>query len=69
MQNSYQQAHNLANAFVVQQSKVRPGPVLLLDDTTDSGWTFTIVAALLREAGSGPVFPVALSITAKTGTG
>jgi hypothetical protein len=32
-----------------------------LDDMVDSRWTFTIVAAVLREAGSGPVFPLALA--------
>jgi ATP-dependent DNA helicase RecQ len=35
--------------------------VLLLDDIVDSRWTFTVVAALLRQAGSGPVFPLALA--------
>jgi ATP-dependent DNA helicase RecQ len=37
------------------------GPVLLLDDVIDSGWTLTVGAALLRQAGAGPVFPVALA--------
>jgi ATP-dependent DNA helicase RecQ len=40
--------------------------VLLVDDVADSGWTMTIVAALLRQAGSGPVWPVALA-AASTG--
>ncbi|BEP16360.1 DEAD/DEAH box helicase [Acidothermaceae bacterium B102] len=35
-------------------------PVLLVDDLVDTGWTFTVVAALLRERGSGPVLPLAL---------
>jgi ATP-dependent DNA helicase RecQ len=39
---------------------VPDGPVLLLDDETRSGFTFTVAAALLREAGSGPVYPLAL---------
>jgi hypothetical protein len=26
-----------------------------------SAWTLTVVAALLREAGSGPVWPIALA--------
>jgi ATP-dependent DNA helicase RecQ len=37
-----------------------PGPVLLLDDSLRSGFTLTVAAALLREAGSGPVYPLAL---------
>ncbi|MCS6842595.1 MAG: RecQ family ATP-dependent DNA helicase [Roseiflexus sp.] len=62
MQNSFQQAHNIAGAFVVDRWGGINGPVLLVDDMVDSGWTFTVVAALLREAGSGPVFPLALAL-------
>ncbi len=61
MQNSAQQARNLAGAFVVDPWPRMAGPVLLVDDMVDSQWTFTIIAALLRAAGSGPVFPVALA--------
>ena len=64
MQNSYQQAHNLARAFTVRPWSGFGGPVLLLDDMVDSRWTFTVIAALLRSAGSGPVFPLALSSSA-----
>ena len=39
---------------------VPDAPVLLLDDSTRSGFTMTVAAALLREAGSGPVYPLAL---------
>jgi ATP-dependent DNA helicase RecQ len=39
------------------------GPVLLIDDVVDSGWTMTVIAALLRRAGSGAVWPVALATT------
>ncbi|WP_375484191.1 RecQ family ATP-dependent DNA helicase [uncultured Jatrophihabitans sp.] len=39
---------------------VPTGPVLLLDDTTRSGFTLTVAATLLREAGSGPVYPLVL---------
>jgi ATP-dependent DNA helicase RecQ len=35
----------------------------VVDDVIDSGWTVTVLAALLRRAGSGPVFPVALAST------
>ena len=37
---------------------------LLVDDVVDSRWTITVIAALLRQAGSGPVYPVALASTA-----
>jgi ATP-dependent DNA helicase RecQ len=59
--NSFQQAQNLLGAFVVDQGTVGPEPVLLIDDMVDSKWTFTVAAALLRRAGSGPVHPFALA--------
>jgi ATP-dependent DNA helicase RecQ len=62
MNNSYQQAHNLENAFTIDKGLVVDGPVLLVDDMVDSGWTFTVIAALLRQAGSGPVFSLALTL-------
>jgi len=37
-------------------------PVLLVDDYTDTGWTFTVVARLLRAAGAGAVYPFALGV-------
>jgi len=61
MQNSAQQARNLAGAFAVDPWPRVIEPVLLVDDMVDSRWTFTLIAALLRAAGSGPVFPVALA--------
>jgi ATP-dependent DNA helicase RecQ len=66
MQNSFQQAHNLDSAFTVKPDGDFAKPVLLVDDMMDSGWTFAVCAALLRQAGSGPVFPVALAQTSKT---
>jgi ATP-dependent DNA helicase RecQ len=68
MQNSFQQARNLESTFQISSWEGIRGGVLLLDDMVDSGWTFTIVAALLRRAGSGPVFPLALAVTSKTGS-
>ncbi|MFC3999127.1 RecQ family ATP-dependent DNA helicase [Nocardiopsis sediminis] len=37
------------------------GPVLLVDDHTDSGWTLTVAARLLREAGASGVLPLVLA--------
>ena len=34
------------------------GPVLLVDDTYRSGWTMTVAAALLRQAGVDAVLPL-----------
>lgn len=45
-------------------SSVRPdGPVLLVDDVTDSGWTLTVAAMLLRRAGATAVLPLTLATT------
>ncbi|HEY3714425.1 MAG TPA: RecQ family ATP-dependent DNA helicase [Jatrophihabitantaceae bacterium] len=38
--------------------------VLLVDDTTDTGWTLTVVARLLRRAGAESVYPFVLGIAA-----
>ncbi|HEX2154488.1 MAG TPA: RecQ family ATP-dependent DNA helicase [Acidimicrobiia bacterium] len=63
MQNSCQQARNVVGAFDV--IAVREGAVLLVDDTVDSRWSFTVLGGQLRAAGSGPVYPVALADTAQ----
>jgi ATP-dependent DNA helicase RecQ len=39
------------------------GPVLLVDDRVDTGWTITIAAKLLREAGAPAVLPLVLAVT------
>lgn len=62
MSNSYQQAHNLDGAFIIDHWNGIKGNVFLVDDMVDSRWTFTVIAALLRNAGSGLVFPVALAL-------
>ena len=64
-QNRFHQCQNLDGAFQIDGS-VPEGAVLLVDDIVDSGWTMTVIAALLRQAGSGPVWPVALA-TASAG--
>ncbi len=60
MQNSVTQLRNLLGAFAVN-GETPPGPVLLVDDLVDSGWTLTVLAVLLRQHGSGPVYPLALA--------
>lgn len=39
-----------------------PGPVLLVDDLVDSGWTVTVAARLLRQAGAPAVLPLVLAL-------
>ncbi|GAB3708076.1 RecQ family ATP-dependent DNA helicase [Nocardiopsis oceani] len=38
-----------------------PGPILLVDDLVDSGWSLTVGAALLRRAGAPEVLPLTLA--------
>jgi ATP-dependent DNA helicase RecQ len=62
MQNAPHQCRNLDGAFAIERAGADlSGSVLLVDDVTDSRWTLTVVAALLRREGSGPVFPLALA--------
>ncbi len=67
MNNSFQQASNLDGAFTVDGDAVHEGPVFLVDDMVDSRWTFTVIAALLREAGCPAVFPLALAVNSPSG--
>ena len=65
-QNSFHQCRNLDGVFDISDEIPRT-PVLLVDDIIDSGWTITVLAALLRQKGSGPVYPVALASTTPGG--
>ncbi|MGW5198584.1 RecQ family ATP-dependent DNA helicase [Streptomyces spiralis] len=67
--NSAQRLRALSGAFTVPQDLAdalagSPGPVLLVDDYTDSGWTLAVTARLLRRAGSEGVLPLVLAATA-----
>ena len=61
-QNRFHQCRNLDGVFRIK-IPVSDGSVLLVDDIVDSGWTLTVLAALLQQAGSGKVYPVALAST------
>jgi ATP-dependent DNA helicase RecQ len=39
-----------------------PGPVLLVDDFTETGWTLAVSARLLRRAGTHAVLPLVLAV-------
>jgi len=62
MRNSSQQVQNLDGVFEIISWEGMNGSVFLIDDMVDSRWTFTVVAALLRQSGSGKVFPLALAL-------
>jgi ATP-dependent DNA helicase RecQ len=62
MQNSAQQLGNAHLKLDIDGSVVFPGPVLLVDDIVDSGWTLAVAGWLLRTHGSGAVHPFALAV-------
>jgi len=62
-ENRFHQCKNLDGAFELIDN-IHDTPVILVDDIIDSGWTLTILSALLLQKGSGPVYPVVLSSTA-----
>ncbi|GAB4183317.1 MAG: RecQ family ATP-dependent DNA helicase [Calditrichia bacterium] len=64
MHNRYHQIKNLDGVFTVDGLYLDE-PVFLIDDIIDSGHTFMLLAALLKQHGSGPVYPVALASTTK----
>ncbi|MBW0117451.1 RecQ family ATP-dependent DNA helicase [Pseudonocardia abyssalis] len=59
--NSAQRLAAVWNAFEEPSFALPDGPVLLVDDVIDSGWTMTVAARLLRRAGAGSVLPFALA--------
>lgn len=61
MANSAYQCRNLIDTMQVVPENISAGPVLLVDDIVDSRWTLTMATWLLRQAGSGEVWPVALA--------
>lgn len=67
MENSFMRSKNLDGAFMIDPFTVYSDPVLLLDDAVDSGWTLTVVTALLKKSNSGKVYPIALTSTSNQG--
>ncbi|HEX7164632.1 MAG TPA: DEAD/DEAH box helicase [Trebonia sp.] len=66
--NSAQRLASLWRALVVPDelrdalaAAAMDAPVLLVDDQIDTGWTMTVGAALLRDAGAPAVLPLALA--------
>jgi ATP-dependent DNA helicase RecQ len=59
--NSAQRLAAVWPAFEPPAFAVPDGPVLLVDDVIDSGWTATVAARMLRRAGTSAVLPFALA--------
>jgi ATP-dependent DNA helicase RecQ len=62
MENSAYQGANVNGAFAIVGTPPS-GPVFLVDDLIDSRWTMTEVGKILRQSGSGNVYPLALAST------
>jgi ATP-dependent DNA helicase RecQ len=66
--NSAQRLCSLWHAFEVPD-EVRAaigaldGPVLVVDDRIETGWTMTVAARLIREAGASAALPLALAVS------
>ncbi|HEX2824468.1 MAG TPA: RecQ family ATP-dependent DNA helicase [Streptosporangiaceae bacterium] len=67
--NSAQRLRSLWDAFEVP-AEVRTGisgldgPVLVIDDRIETGWTMTVAARLIRAAGATAALPLALAVSA-----
>ncbi|MFF3677264.1 RecQ family ATP-dependent DNA helicase [Streptomyces sp. NPDC002120] len=65
--NSAQRVRGLHQALTVPPELAAAlaeasGPVLLVDDRSESGWTLAVAARLLRRAGAKAVFPLVLAL-------
>ena len=58
-QNTAHQEANVRGAFALVGAPLGE-PLFLIDDSVDSRWTLVEIGALLRQHGSGPVYPLAL---------
>ncbi|MCC3761646.1 DEAD/DEAH box helicase [Glycomyces sp. TRM65418] len=61
--NSAQRLQQVLESFAVD-FPVPASSVLLVDDVRDSGWSMTVAAMRLREAGAAAVYPLALALQA-----
>ena len=62
MENAFYRCRNLDGVFEVR-GPLPEGPLLLIDDAVDSGWTFAVTSAILKREGAGPVYPFAIMNT------
>jgi ATP-dependent DNA helicase RecQ len=60
MRNSAMQTRNVLGAFAAD-GIADTRPVLLIDDMSSSRWTLTVVARMLRRAGSSLVYPLVIA--------
>jgi ATP-dependent DNA helicase RecQ len=65
--NSAQRLKALDGALTVPPSLAAAltdldGPVLLVDDCTETGWTLAVAARMLRRSGAREVLPLVLAV-------
>lgn len=65
MENSFGQFENVCKGIDIKECY--KGNVLIIDDMIDSKWTLTYATYLLRDNGSGNVYPFALAKTTSQG--
>ncbi|MBN7304805.1 RecQ family ATP-dependent DNA helicase [Mycobacteroides abscessus subsp. bolletii] len=61
--NSAYRVAALNGSWEPPQLQLSDGPVLLVDDMTDTGWTLTMAARMIRDAGVSEVLPFVLAST------
>lgn len=67
--SSARRVRALHEALVVEREPAEAlaaarGPLLLVDDLSDTGWTPAVASRLLRRAGAEGVFPLVLAVQA-----
>lgn len=62
MENSSRQLRNILGAYEIR-GEVPTGPVILVDDVSDSRWTMTVIADVLAAAGTRSIYPFAIAKT------
>ncbi|NUQ99448.1 MAG: DEAD/DEAH box helicase [Streptomyces sp.] len=65
--NSAWRLRSVHDAFVIgpelgERLAASAGPILLIDDLIDSGWTMAVVARMLRRSGAPAVLPLVLGL-------
>jgi ATP-dependent DNA helicase RecQ len=65
--NSAQRLRSVGQSLIVPDEvgeavAAAGGPILLVDDRIDTGWTMTVAARLLRQAGAAAALPLVLAI-------
>ena len=61
--NSIHQQRNIEETIKIHPESIFNKTILLTDDIINSGWSFTVIAAMLLKAGAKAVYPFAILST------